>query len=60
MRTRRSVQKELKGGDSEVPLGKTENIPGSTACVSWPWKEQHSGVESWAFSEETVAVELGV
>lgn len=45
--------KGAQRGDSEVPLGKTENIPGSTACLSWTWRQQHPGVESWAFSEET-------
>lgn len=60
MRTRRMVQKELKGGDSEVPLRKTGNTPGSTACWSWTRKEQHSGLESWAFREEKAAVALGM
>ena len=54
------VQKELKEGDSEVPLQKTGNTPGSTACWNWTRKEQHSGLESWAFREETAAVALGM
>ena len=54
------VQKELKGGDSEVPLRKIGNTPWSTACWSWTRKEQHSGLEGWAFREETVTVALGM